>query len=287
LLFLSLFQMDLSREILTAETRFLAKLEEFFLFVFPETKLESHGLDHHRRVWTFAKELLLYQGTEIITQNELLPLKLLIASYLHDIGMAVDSGPKHGIHSRIHCEEFLKSCKLHLLDHTDLLDAIERHDDKEYRTSQAGNPVLQILSVADDLDALGYIGIYRYIEIYLMRNTGYVVLGDLILKNVTSRFTNIEKVYGTSPGFMAKFRPGFEVIRDFFTSYSYQSTGYKFGSGKPSGWCGVAELIGESVEIGYTLKELIRHATGYDYDNIIVTYFSNLRKELTSYNNEP
>jgi hypothetical protein len=29
--------------------------------------------------------------------------------------------------------------------------------------------MLTILSVADDLDAFGYIGIYRYIEIYLER----------------------------------------------------------------------------------------------------------------------
>jgi hypothetical protein len=279
--------MDLSREILTAETRFLAKLEEFFLFVFPETKLESHGLDHHRRVWTFAKELLLYQGTEIITQNELLPLKLLIASYLHDIGMAVDSGPKHGIHSRIHCEEFLKSCKLHLLDHTDLLDAIERHDDKEYRTSQAGNPVLQILSVADDLDALGYIGIYRYLEIYLMRGIRYEDMGDLILNNVTGRFRNLEKVYGDRPGFTARHKPGFEVIRDFFTGYSSQSADYKFNRNNPSGCCGVAELIGDFIKNGSTLRELFKQTGGTRYDNIINQYFTNLRREFTSYHNEP
>jgi HD superfamily phosphodiesterase len=274
--------MDPSREILTAETRFLAKLEEFFLFVFPETKLESHGLDHHRRVWAYAKELLSYPGTGTIVQKELLPHKLLIAAYLHDIGMVVDSGPKHGIHSRELCEEFLKKCKLHLLDHIDLLDAIENHDDKEYRTSQIGNPVLQILSVADDLDALSYIGIYRYIEIYLMRNVRHENLGDLILKNVTSRFKNLEKIYVDQPGYMQKHQPRYEAIKGFFNSYSKQAVGYKFGNSNPSEWCGIAELIGESVKKVSDLKELIRHATGNNYDNIIVTYFTNLRKELTS-----
>jgi HD superfamily phosphodiesterase len=272
--------MDLSREILTAETRFLAKLEEFFLLYFPGTKLESHGLDHHRRVWTYAKELLLYPGTETSTQNDLLPHKSLLAAYLHDIGMAVDSGPKHGIHSRNLCEKFLKSCKLHLLDHTDLLDAIEKHDDKDYRTQQADNPVLQILSVADDLDALGFTGIYRYIEIYLMRDIRYEEIGDLISKNVTVRFKNIEKVFGDQSDFMHRHQTRYEVISGFFRSYSSEAKSYKFGSCKPSGFCGVAELIGESIEKGSTVKELIQHATGNDYDNIIKQYFINLHREL-------
>ena len=49
------------------------------------------------------------------------------------------------------------------------------HDDKEgpARTlAQAGEQtgILTVLSIADDLDAMGVIGIYRYIEIYLKRN---------------------------------------------------------------------------------------------------------------------
>jgi hypothetical protein len=278
--------MDLSREIFTAETWFRAKLEEFFLSVFPVTKLESHGLDHHRRVWAYTKGLLLYPGTENYILKELLPQKLIIAAYLHDIGMVSDSGPKHGIHSRNLCERFLEYNDLNLSAHTDLLEAIEYHDDKEYRLSQSGYPLLQILSVADDLDALGYTGIYRYTEIYLMRNVGYEVLGDRILKNVTTRYGNLEKLYGDQPGFVARHQPRFEAIKGFCNSYSEQAAGYQFGNGSPAGWCGIAELIGASLDNGSTLSELVLQGTSIEYDKTIKRYFTTLMGELTSFNNE-
>lgn len=278
--------MDLSREILSAETRFLRKLEEYFLFVFPEKKLESHGLNHHRRVWAYAKELMLYPGTDPLSDAEILPGKMIIAAYMHDIGMSLDAGPRHGLHSRNLCENFLRDNNLPSAGFSDLLDAIENHDDKEYLTSQVNNPLLQILSVADDLDAIGYIGIYRYLEIYLLRGVKYEVLGDHIIKNVSGRYNNLANIYGDQPGFIARHQPRFEAIIEFFNSYSSQVAGYQFGSSNPSGWCGIAELIGDSVAKGTTLQELISLATSAVSDTIIKQYFNNLRRELISYNNE-
>ena len=44
-----------------------------------------------------------------------------------------------------------------------------------------------MLSVADDLDAFGFTGIYRYSEIYLMRGINPNQLGHLIIENAAKQ----------------------------------------------------------------------------------------------------
>jgi len=50
--------MDLGESILFAEKKYLQTLEEFFTRIWGETRLFSHDIDHHRRVWHYARELL-------------------------------------------------------------------------------------------------------------------------------------------------------------------------------------------------------------------------------------
>ena len=89
--------MNLTAFIESAELRFKQVLEDFFVSVYDEKNLYSHGIDHHRRVWHYAKELL----TTRLLQSKLRPAcdpsKLIIACYLHDIGMSLEHGPRHGI----------------------------------------------------------------------------------------------------------------------------------------------------------------------------------------------
>jgi hypothetical protein len=271
--------MDLSREILTAETRFLLKLEEFFIFAYSGENMESHGLQHHRRVWAYVKEFLCYPGTGFRTHSGLLTSKMIIAAYMHDIGMCIDQGPKHGIHSRNLCKNFLEQNQLPVKNFTDLLDAIEYHDDKEYATSR-NNKLLQILSIADDLDALGYTGIYRYLKIYLVRKIKFEEVGDLIINNVRSRYTNMERSCSDKPGFLNRHQPRYEVILSFFKNYNEQKESYIFGTDSPSGYCGVAELISESVGKGTSVENLITTAAATGADEIVKQYFTNLRNEL-------
>jgi hypothetical protein len=274
--------MDLSQEIISAETRFQQKLEEFFLFVFPSVIIESHDLSHHRRVWSYARDLLHNGVTEKNSLTDRLADKMIIAAYMHDTGMSVDPGPRHGIHSRRFCGEFLRKNDLDPGKFTDLLDAVEKHDDKEYRSSHENDPLLRLLAVADDLDALGHTGIYRYLEIYLMRGIGFRETGVMIGENVRTRFRNIEKIYGNNHDLMRKHKPRFEIIAEFFNRYNEQALNYAFGKGSPHGWCGVAELIARSVEKGISLLDLINDVTIKTNDIIIKQYFSNLRRELNS-----
>jgi hypothetical protein len=39
----------------SAELQFKQILEEFFVSFYDEKSLVSHGIDHHRRVWKYAK----------------------------------------------------------------------------------------------------------------------------------------------------------------------------------------------------------------------------------------
>jgi len=217
--------MILTRTIEHAEEEYRDLLEDFFIEKWGETTLYSHGIEHHRRVWKYAKETLNYISPDLKTGDTLFPGKLIIACYLHDIGMSVDPEVRHGIHSRDLCRLFLVKNSLSESDFKDVLDAVEHHDDKEYKTRVHGdNEVLKILSVADDLDAFGYIGIYRYLEIYIARNIRPEVIGEEIRKNALRRFQNFEIKYRNFPELIEKHRERFLILDDFFVRYNKEAS---------------------------------------------------------------
>ena len=213
--------MNLTHSIEFAEKEYRQLLEEFFIDKWGKNTLYSHDIDHHRRVWQYAKELLNYISSDVKNDEPLFPQKLLIACYLHDLGMSVDPEVRHGIHSRELCRLFLLKNSLAESDNGDVLDAVEHHDDKEYKTHGFNNNViLKILSVADDLDAFGYIGIYRYLEIYIARNIRPEVIGYEIRKNALKRFQNIEQNFEKFPELIEKHRKKFLILDDFFAGYN-------------------------------------------------------------------
>ena len=205
--------MNLPDIIKAAEGRYLALLESFFNARWRDTRLWSHDLSHHRRVWQYAKELLSFTYN---AQEEDVIDELLIACYLHDIGMAEDRGEKHGINSRKLCEKFLAGINKHPDDFADLLNVIECHDNKSYSGSPVQGRLFLLLSAADDLDAFGYTGIYRYLEIYLARGIEPGKIASLILKNATSRFEYFERNFGNYPELISSHRKRYNVLRDFF-----------------------------------------------------------------------
>jgi HD superfamily phosphodiesterase len=276
--------MDLSYRIISAETDLIEDLEGFFTETFLSVNLASHALDHHKRVWKYARELILLPAVSDQINDELFANKLLIASYLHDSGMSVDHGTRHGVHSRRFCEQFLKKHKLPVNDFADALDAIENHDNKDYSTASSDSQLLNILSVADDLDAFGYIGIYRYLEIYLARNKPFDQIGYLILENVKKRFDNLSHSLEFIPGFIGKQKIRYEIIYSFFTSYNFQieKSGYITGNQKPAGYCGVAELIDGNIRKNSSFENLLLTGSSSNYDNVIRVFFSELKKELIS-----
>jgi hypothetical protein len=273
--------MNLTGSIESAENKFKQILEEFFISVWGEKSIASHGIDHHRRVWSYSKEFLQFIHPENTLQSSQLSSKLIIASYLHDTGMTVDSGEKHGKLSRNFCVQFFADNNIDQEEFSDVLEAIENHDNKNYSGNNSTNDLLAILSVADDLDAFGFTGIYRYAEIYLTRGIVPEKIGYLIAENAEKRFKNFIRTFGFAGEIVNKHKKRYEVLNNFFIRYNEQLPSYHFGIKNPYGYCGVVEIIHLMLKDGITLNDFFKNSENYSYDPLIVWFFVELEKELS------
>ena len=279
--------MNLTALIESAELRYKQVLEDFFVSVYDEKNLLSHGLDHHRRVWLYAKSLLSIPIRKYNSIASCSPSKLIIACYLHDIGMSVDPGPRHGRQSRELCLRFLDRNNLSESDYQDVLETIENHDRKEYISEKGRDDLLTILSAADDLDAFGFTGIYRYCEIYLTRGLSPLQIGHLILENAKWRYDNLGKVFGSHNLFVRQQRKRYEILRDFFIHYNEMADTYNFQKDDPEGYGGVIQLFIMFISEKRSFEEFFAEAEIYRGDIIIEPFLNGLRSELSSnYQNE-
>lgn len=236
-------KLKITKSINYIENSYKQKIEDYFLSVYPKNHLISHGLEHHRRVWANAKELINNSTVSEETNNKKYIFNIIIASYFHDSGMAKDPGTRHGVLGRKFCTEFLNTHNLIIPEFKDALEAIEYHDDKDYINHPADNKVLDILSIADDLDAFGITGIFRYTEIYLKRGISFQDIGWMIIKNAESRFENLEKRSLLPPEFKLKHKERYDYLVGFFREYNARLDSYNFSSHHPSGHCGVIQIL--------------------------------------------
>jgi HD superfamily phosphodiesterase len=272
--------MSLTDNIQSAERLFIFPLENFFSGKYDEKSLPSHGLSHHTRVWKFAKELLPFAAPECRSDPGFIQ-KLLIASFMHDIGMSVEPGVKHGLHSRSMCEEFLQINNYDPSDYHDLLDTIHNHDNKEYSGSLNDNELLKILSVADDLDAFGYAGIYRYAEIYLIRGTGFVELGNMVLKNARKRFENFRRTFSKNTIFFEKQKRRYLLLDQFYTIYNKKIIRYQTGNSYLHGHCGLIELISISIMKKIPVNDILASDHRLTCDEFVNKFLESLENELS------
>jgi hypothetical protein len=274
--------MFLPEKIESSETKFKKILEEFFKGIYNPLFLQSHGIDHHRRVWHYAKEIL-YQleghGFEI---SQSLTDKLIIACFLHDSGMSVDSGFRHGTESRKIGERFFCMNDLSADEYEDVLRAIENHDNKEYTVLYQPGDLMTILSVADDLDAFGFIGIYRYLEIYIARKKPIQELGYMIIENSENRFHHFLRIYGSYNEFFIRHSKRYNIVSSFFDSYNQQVAWYKFDNHSESGHCGIAEIIMQMLNGSLPATPINFPVTNY-CDPIINWFFGEMNIELTDF----
>jgi hypothetical protein len=174
-----------------AEDKFLLILYRYVRNLFLITPLPSHDHDHHLRVWIFAKSLVNeLSGKKIMISAEQAE-NLILAVFFHDTGLTRNLKADHGLDSRKICEQFIQDNPLLFkTDITPALVAIERHDNKNYLPDEPGKRVsiLNLLSLCDDLDAYGAIGILRYAEIYLLRGVSSEQLASRVLPNIRNRF---------------------------------------------------------------------------------------------------
>jgi hypothetical protein len=208
-----------SRAMENAEDKFLSILYRHVRQLFKTTPLPSHDHEHHLRVWSYAKSLVNeLAGLKVfITQEQ--ADNLILAVFFHDTGLTRNLRADHGLDSRVLCEQFIqKNPCLFKTDTAPALIAIEKHDNKNYITEETENSfsVLTLLSLCDDLDAYGAIGVLRYAEIYLLRGVSSEKLPGKVLANIKNRFDYFASFVWLPEVFSQCHRNRFDFTCQFF-----------------------------------------------------------------------
>ncbi|MGW8316732.1 MAG: hypothetical protein ACWGNV_14105 [Bacteroidales bacterium] len=231
-----------------AEALWLSQLEHNAKQVFNSSWLPSHDHTHHRRVWNLCRRLIREMDRLQVAIDYSLVEGILIAAWFHDLGMASTTGEKHGATGRSLCASWLRNNTLPAPQrYREIMDAIEFHDIKDARTHEgiiagASPGILPVLSVADDLEALGVIGIYRYTEIYLLRGIGMDRLGEKVLQNVAHRMENLASCTACGK-ILSAFESEQQALTDFFKAYVRQLSQYPDTSDLFTGPAGVVNQI--------------------------------------------
>jgi hypothetical protein len=236
-------------------------------------------------VWSHARELLSQLEKSGKTANEKDVEKLLIAVFFHDTGMSETLQKEHGQISRRIAKDFLKDKQLHSADLDEILDAVENHDKKDYKPSVSGKNELslqKLLNISDDLDALSFIGAYRYTEIYLLRNIPVKDLSDAVLENLQKRFQHMKEYISFSPAFSKAQNLRYMATRNFFKDLSFQIKQVGDDLTTYSGPIGIVNFIKElmidqKLNVSDSCKKVLLIAG----DFYVTNFFEKLEKEST------
>ena len=190
--------LKLKQSIDKTEKEWCSRLQYRLEILFSCVWMPSHGVEHHLRVWAFAKELLLLFVSAVENMSEEFVEALIVAVFFHDAGLTKTIGPEHGAAGSKLAEKFIKNQSENWKNrHTqEMLQAIVKHDDKTYAQASPWNSyvgIYELLAIADDLDALGCLGLTRYFEIYFQREMTENEITAEILSNINSRFNFISQ----------------------------------------------------------------------------------------------
>ena len=271
---------EISRQPLIAHTRNL----------FSSTFLPSHDLNHHLRTWDIAKSLL----TDLAAFNKKVTEDfvegVMIAIFFHDVGMTKTRSSRHGKRSRDLYEEWIAAgAHPKPARHPAISRAIELHDRKEevlfveFPLHEEPD-LLTLVNVADDLDALGIVGIYRYAEIYLHRHVSLPTLGIRVLENVSLRFNTFSKMTALFPAIKNAYQPGYREIITFYDRYNQQVLAETDPSDCFSGHLGVINYIRQFSVKGTTRPvDFPQQLAPLQAGKFVVDYFEQLKKNLVIY----
>ncbi len=268
-----------------AEDTWLTPLYSNAKCIFSETKLPSHDHTHHQRVWNLCKSLLLEISQINSSMDQSLVEGVLIAAFFHDLGMAYSTREDHGRLGRDLCDSWFRERGTTLPRRfEEIQDAIELHDNKEkgsYSIINRSDPpqILSLLSIADDLEAFGAIGIYRYAEIYLIRNITLTQLGDRILANAESRFQNLQESCKMFQSIITIHQKEYAILRDFYQSYKLQLQNEAMPEKVDLGHLGVINYI-RTLGMEQHISPENFPGSVENQDPIVSTYFRTLKNEL-------
>jgi len=272
--------------IYNVEQKWLKTLFKVCRDTFSNFFLPSHDETHHYRVWLIARELISELGTHDFYFSETEIENIIIAIFFHDVGMAKNLDKDHGKISRKICEDFFKTNpdkKIQGL--TEIYEAIENHDNKDYKNNTYHNPdpgsLFSVLCVCDDLDAFGITGIYRYAEIYLLRNININDLPEKVLDNLNSRFNYFQKNYGFLVRFAEKQKARYLTIKSFYEKLKKQFISIPYSNKTIHSQSGVINAILEYVlEKNLSPEKASSHILETSKDQYVTWFFAQLMQEL-------
>jgi HD superfamily phosphodiesterase len=269
------------RLIKNTESQWLEPLKIQCRGIFKNTHLPSHDELHHNRVWNHAKDLLNQLAKNGVILNEKDIEKLIIAVFFHDTGMTVTMQKDHGKISRKIAKDFLKDKNFSPLELEEILDAVEHHDQKDYKVTGKSEINLQaLLNISDDLDAFSFIGAYRYTEIYLLRNTPVKDLSDPVLDNLQKRFQNMKDFLSFSPNYLKAQNLRYMATRNYFKDLNFQIKHVGDDLSTYNGPIGIANFIKElMVDQKLSVQNACKQALLIADDFYVTNFFEKLEKE--------
>ena len=269
------------------EDKWLDTLFNYCRKQFGKAKLASHDHLHHLRTWLIAKELFLeLEESDIkITKNDL--EKVIIAIFFHDIGMIKTIEKAHGTIGKEMCKDFFNTNNSKKIDgFKEVLEAIQKHDDKEYKfiMCQKGisqKSVLSVLCVSDDLEAFGAIGVFRYAEIYLLRNILIRELPRKVLENLDSRYKNFYSLYSNLDAFVKKQKERYRFTRNFYQDLEKELNDTKYSKTILFGAMGVLNiLIADIIEGKTSILDISDKIFKKSADYYVIRFFERFKREV-------
>lgn len=280
-------QSDLQIWIERAEKKWHKPLRAHAKEIFSETFLPSHDHTHHQRVWNISRELLKQIAAFNSHLDTSLVEGLIVAVMFHDLGMVVTREKEHGRVSREMCEKYFREQKPDPPERfEEVLNAIEMHDIKDDParlgiSAEEPPDLLTLLCLADDLEALGAIGVYRYAEIYLTRGIDLNELGVNILGNVSARFNHISRNCVMCPEILSTYRQEYTYLVSFYDRYNQQLLAETHPQKARAGYLGVVNAIRRlSVEGKTRPGDFLAAIEKTDPGKLVVDYFSRLKEDL-------
>jgi len=267
------------------ERMWLQPLREECYRQFSGIHLPSHDQRHHERVWEHAKKLVFCMTEQgmTITSNEL--EQLIVAVFFHDQGMSLTTSKEHGEISSRMCQTFMKQSRITAPTPFDkVLEAIEKHDQKDYseiRTISKKFEIQKFLDTADDLDAFGIIGAYRYLEIYLLRNVTIKTIPDVVMENMKKRHLHFTHNFSHCTPLIHTHKERYIAAKEFFNDMKLQLAVTEYPEDLFIGPIGI---------VNYTKKEILNNKKDpltvcYEIKNnqtdpYCLHFFDRLQKEL-------
>lgn len=212
----------MERVINDIEKKYLSTTYYFIENIFKGLHLPSHDHSHHLRVWQYAKEFIIEneKHNRIVSPGSI--LNIFFSCFFHDAGMSITFEKIHGKESRKIFEKFaLENLRIEPSCYSEICHAIENHDNKEALASGVhGFPensgALSVLSICDDLDAFGIIGIIRYSEIYLVRKIPTEEIPEKATENLSHRIRFFQKSTNHLADFSKRHESRAQITLDFF-----------------------------------------------------------------------